>query len=184
MTRCNYRQSRFERVVGRRPDIAIDRHMRSPLIAIGAALLLTAVAYGVEWQRVAVLDAELSILQDRITIAKQADIRVDMLGQSVAQLRDVRTAVAGLRRDTIVVTNTIARIGNELPSETWLTSVQPGRTGTWSIVGRSTRVDQIGATLASIGELDHAATARLVSINAAGKTGRLLDFIIAWEHQQ
>ncbi len=184
MTRYNYRQSRFERVVGRRPDMAIDRNMRSPIIAIGAALLLTAVVYGVEWQRVAVLDAELSALQDRIATAKQADIRVDTLGRSVAELRAIRTAVAGSRRDTVIVTNTIARIGNGLPAQTWLTSVQPGRSGTWSIAGRSTRIDQIGSTLASIGELDHAATARLVSINAAGKTGTMLDFIIAWEHPQ
>ena len=184
MTRHDYRQSSFERIIGRRPRFTVPAAMYAPLVAVAVAALLVAAVYVVELQRCSDLDAQLAALHERIAVAQRADAHVDDLSRSVAQLRDVRRAVIAARRETLIAANTIARIGNRLPSETWLTSVQTNRAGSWSIAGRSTRVDQIGTTLAAIGDIDRTATTRLVSIDATGRTGRLLNFVIAWEHPQ
>jgi len=89
--------------------------------------------------------------------------------------------VLAAQRASIADANAIARIGNRLPPQTWLTSLRAERTGTWSIGGRSTQIEQIGATLATIGRLAPAAAPRLVSLEANGERGRLLDFRIAWD---
>ena len=50
----------------------------------------------------------------------------------------------------------------------------------WTINGRSTRVDEIGTMLRRVQELDRRGAARLVSIAATGRSGRILDFVISW----
>jgi hypothetical protein len=181
MTRYNYRQSAFERLIGRRPRIEVDQRLRSSLIAVALAVFVVVAVAAAEGRRLALLDADLAALHDRIVVAEQADARDGRVRRTVLAERRVRDAVLDAQRDGIVVANTIARIGNELPPQTWLTGLHDDHTGTWSVAGRSTQIDQIGATLEAIGRLDSASSARLVSITASGRRGRMLDFTIAWE---
>jgi Tfp pilus assembly protein PilN len=183
VTRFNYRQSSFERLFGRRPGLAITRAMHVPIMAIGAALLLVASVSLIEFHRIAQLSAELHEMRDRIGTVQTADARVAALEQRIERLRSLRAAVLLSWRESRETTNGIALIGNALPAQTWLTRVQRSAEGRWSIAGRSTSVGHIGTALARIALLEPAATARLVSINGTGPSGRILEFIIAWEHE-
>jgi len=184
VTRFDYRQTTFERWLGRRPVFVVDRTMRAALLAIAAAIVAVAIVALIECRRLAALDGELAALADRIAVAERDDARSDALQHDVARLRDLCATLDGARRDTAIATNTIVRIGNRLPPQTWLTSVQTDRTGAWTIGGRSARLDEIGTTLAAVARLEPAATARLVSVNATGARGALLDFSIAFEQRR
>jgi Tfp pilus assembly protein PilN len=181
MTRYDYRQSAFERLIGRRPELVLDRALLSALAALALALLAVVTLAATESRRIAALDTELGALADRIATAERVDARDERAIADLAHARRVQAAVLAAHADTGRAANAIARIGNRLPSQTWLTNLRDDPAGGWSIAGRSTRIDEIGATLAAIGRLDPAATARLVSIAASGRTGRVLDFTIAWE---
>jgi hypothetical protein len=181
VTRYNYRQSSFERLAGRGWPVVLTRELRAPLIALAAAILIVAAVNLVEVRRLAALDTTLATISDRLTTARREGVRADRAIQSVAHLRALQNAVLASRRETVIAENTIARIGNHVPGDTWLTNVQATRAGSWSIAGRSTHVERIGAMLASIGAMDRSASTRLVSITASGARGNTLDFVIGWE---
>jgi Tfp pilus assembly protein PilN len=181
VTRFDYRQSAFERLLGRPPRIALDGRLRASLLTLAVALVAVAVVATAERSRLARLDAELAAMHDRLIAAEQSDARDERVRRDVLAARGVRDAVLDARRASIADANAIARLGNRLPPQTWLTSLSAARTGTWSIGGRSTQLEQVGATLATIGRLDPAASPRLVSLEANGERGRLLDFRIAWD---
>ena len=184
MTRYNYRQTTFERFAGNRPRLVIDARVRTSLAVLAAALLVVVTAATAEQRRLAVLDGQLTALHDRIAIAALVDVRNERVRGNVMQARRVRAAVLAARRDAMLAANTIARIGNQLPPQTWLTSVQNDRTGAWSVAGRSTQIGEIGATLVAIGRLVPTSSPRLVSIASSGNRGRMLDFVIAWERSR
>jgi len=179
--RFDYRQSAFERLIGRPPRIASDGRLRASAVALAFALLALAAVAAAEHGRLVAVDAELAAMHERAIAAAQSDARDERVRRAVLAARDVRDAVLAAQRASIADANAIARIGNRLPPQTWLTSLSAEGTGTWSIGGRSTQIEQIGATLATIGRLEPAASPRLVSLEASGERGRLLDFHIAWD---
>jgi hypothetical protein len=183
MTRFNYRQSAYERLVAGASVTGLAARFRRPVAVVGAALLIVSAAWSIDTHRLAVLDGELTELQLRAHAAEAADGRAQRLMTAVARLSAIDERIAVARRDVFTVTNTIARIGNGLPPQTWLTSLGSTPTGDWTIGGRSTRVDEIGTMLRRVQGLDRNATARLVSIAATGRTGRILDFVIGWDHR-
>ncbi len=183
MTRFNYRQNSFERFVGRRPTVYLDDRMRAPAIAILASIIIAAAVAAIEMQRLALLNQELQSLHDRIALVERSDARVEGLSRTVRHLRDLRTALSTSHRETLLTSNHIVSIGNQLPSRTWLTRVQTNRAGMLSIAGRSASIERIAEMLTSIAHLSGPDSARLISINSAG-SGRLLDFLINWEPPQ
>jgi hypothetical protein len=181
--RFNYLQPAHERWWAGIPAGALAGSVRVPLLAIGLALLGVAAAWSFEMHRAAVLQAELSALQLRVQAAAGEERRARNLTSSVARLRTIGNAVSAARRDVLIATNTIARIGNDLPPATWLTSVGSTPAGAWTIGGRSTRVDEIGTMLRRVQGIDRRASVRLVSIAATGRNGRVLDFVIGWDQR-
>jgi Tfp pilus assembly protein PilN len=181
VTRFDYRQSAFERLIGRPPRIAPDGRLRASVATLAVALVAVAVVATAERGRLARLDAELGAMHDRLIAAQRSDALDERVRRDVLAARGIRDAVLDARRASIADANAIARLGNRLPPQTWLTSLNATRTGTWSIAGRSTQIEQIGATLAAIGRLEPAASPRLVSLEANGERGRMLDFRIAWD---
>lgn len=181
MKRFNYDQSAYQRFLAGTPASAIAAQLRVPLASIGAALLVVAAAWSFDTHRIAALDAELSQLQLRVQETAADDARAGRLTAAVAHLRALGNGIAAARRDVLETTNTIARIGNELPPQTWLTGVGSTPAGGWTIGGRSTHVDEIGTMLRRVQGIDPNASARLLSIAATGRAGRILDFVIGWE---
>ncbi len=181
MIRFNYHQSRYERLLGATPTALATGRLRVPLAAIGAALFAVTAAWWVQTQRVAALDAELAVLHVRVHAAGADDRRAQRLTAEVTRLRALSAGIAAARREALAATNTIARIGNDLPPQTWLTALGSTPAGAWTIGGRSTRVAEIGTLLRRIQSLDAGGTAHLISIAATGRSGHILDFAIGWE---
>jgi Tfp pilus assembly protein PilN len=183
MRRFNFDQTAYQRLLAGTPVRAMVIQLRLPIAAIGAALLAVAGGWSIETQRIAALDAELSGLHARAQATAAGAARADRLTAAVARLRAIQDGIAAARRDVLETTNTIAQIGNQLPPQTWLTGVGSTAAGDWTIGGRSTRVDEIGTMLRRVQGIDPSATARLVSIAATGRSGRILDFVIGWERR-
>jgi Tfp pilus assembly protein PilN len=183
VTRFNYHQSAYERFVAGAAISQLAARVRLPVAVVGAALLIVAAAWSIDAHRLGVLDGELTALQLRAHAAEADDARAQRLMTAVARLRAIDERIALARRDVFMATNTIARIGNGLPPQTWLTSLGSTPAGDWTIGGRSTRVDEIGTMLRRVQGLDRNASARLVSIAATGRAGRVLDFVIGWDHR-
>jgi Tfp pilus assembly protein PilN len=181
--RFNYLQPPFERWCAGIPAVTLARSLRVPLLLMGFAFLGVAATWTYEVHRAALLQNELSALQLRIRAAASDERRARSLMTGVARMRSIRTAISAARRDVLVATNTIARIGNDLPPATWLTSVGSTPAGAWTIGGRSTRVDEIGTMLRRVQGIDQHAAVRLVSIAATGRSGRVLDFVIGWDRR-
>ena len=177
----NYRQSRFERFAGIAPATLMNHSLRLPLALAGVAVLLPALTWAVEVQRLGRLDRELAVLQARVETARPAVERAKIVIAATVSARRLDERIRVARREAIASTNTIARLGNALPSRTWLTNIQTTTAGTWTIAGRSDRVAEIGTTLRAIQQFDPRATAQLVSISADGQTGSLLNFVIGWQ---
>lgn len=183
MTRLNYHQAAHERFVAGVSTTELAARFREPLAVVAAALAIVLTAWSIEVHRIMGLDGELRDIQVRAHAAEADDARARRLTTAVARLRSVDERIALARREVFAVTNTIARIGNGLPPQTWLTSLASAQTGDWTIGGRSTRVDEVGTMLRRVQNLDRNATARLVSIAAGGRGGRILDFVIGWDHR-
>jgi hypothetical protein len=183
MNRFNYQQSPFERHFGDAPMGMLADRLRLPMAVIGAAVLALAATWSFETHRVADLDAELAALQLRVEAASGLRVRAERLTARVARLRAASAGIDAAHREALAATNTIAQIGNGMPEQTWLTGVGAAAAGTWTIDGRSTRVDQIGTMLRRIQSIDKTASTRLVSIAATGRTGRILDFVIGWDRR-
>jgi hypothetical protein len=183
VNRFNYHQSAYERLLAGVPAAMLTERLRAPMAVIGAALLSVAATWSIETHRAAVLGDELTGLHARLQAAAANQTHAEHLTSSVARLRAIVERVALARRDVLVATNTIATIGNDLPPQTWLTSVGSTPTGDWTIGGRSTRVDEIGTMLRRVQGIDRNATARLVSIAATGRGARVMDFVIGWDRR-
>lgn len=181
MIRFNYLQPAYERWRIPIPALELGGSMRVPLLLIGLAVLGVAATWSLEVHRAAALQDELASLQLRIRASASDERRARTLTASVARMRTIRAAVGAARRDMLVATNTIARIGNDLPPATWLTSVGSTPAGAWTLGGRSTRVAEIGTMLRRVQGIDQRTTVRLVSIAATGRSGHVLDFVIGWD---
>jgi hypothetical protein len=181
--RFNYHQSTYERLFGTVPAALLTEALRIPLATIGAALLAVTATWSLQSHRIAGLDNELSALQSAVHAASAGQVRAQRLNANVIRLRALRAGVAAARREALAATNTIALIGNGLPPQTWLTGVGSAPNGTWTIDGRSTRVGEIGTMLRRVQSIDDSSTARLVSIAATGRSGRVLDFVIGWDRR-
>jgi hypothetical protein len=183
MNRFNYRQSSIERLFGEAPLRRLTETIRLPIGVIGAAVFVLAGTCSIENHRVAALDADLAAVQIRVRAAASERARAERLTAVVVRLRAATAGIAAARREALAATNTIARIGNGLPEQTWLTGVGATADGTWTIGGRSTRVNEIGTMLRRIQDIDRNAAARLVSVVATGRGGRILDFVIGWDRR-
>ena len=181
MKRFDYNQSRYHQLLAEIPLGTIAMQLRLPVTACAAALLAVAAAWSLETHRIAALDLELSQMQLRVQATAADEARVERLTSAVAHQRAIQDGIAAARRDVLETTNTVARIGNELPEQTWLTAVSSTPAGAWTVGGRSTHVGEIGTMLRRVQGIDPKSTARLVSIAATGRSGRILDFIIAWD---
>jgi Tfp pilus assembly protein PilN len=182
VNRFNYHPAAFERVRAALPALLLH-HLRFPLALAGSALLVVTAAWSFEAQRLHLLEDQVSGMELRVRAAAASEKRAERLAGDVVRLRTMRDRIAAARREVVVATNTIAEIGNELPPGTWLTTIGATPAGTWTIGGRSTHVDEIGALLRRVQGLDPAAPVRLVSIAAGGRAGRILDFVIGWDRR-
>jgi hypothetical protein len=182
--RFNYHQSPYERFFADATTRMLTARLRVPMAALGAVLLAVTGMWSIETHRVVALEDELRNLRMHVEAANGDRVRAEQLMARVARLRALNSGIAVARREAIAATNTIAKIGNGLPAQTWLTGVGAAPGGAWTIDGRSTSVSEIGIMLRRVQSIDEGAATRLVSIAATGHAGRVLDFVIGWERRQ
>jgi hypothetical protein len=178
VTRFDYVPARFEPLraafgAGRRPA-----GIRLAAGVVGASLIFVTAMWSFEEHRLTQLADELNALQTQARFARIAMHRARRLRTTLLRLRDIDTTIALARQEAIATTNVVSRIGNSLPSGTWLTGVQAATTGGWTIAGRSKQIADVGATLGAIEHLDGGAATHLVSVAATGRASRILDFVI------
>lgn len=183
MTRFNYHPSAQERLLAAAPLAAWAERLRVPAALVIAAVLIVCATWSFETRRIARLDADLGRLQEQVRTAARDDAHAGRLIAAVVRLHATTERVAAARHDVLATTNAIAQIGNELPPQTWLTTVGATPAGDWTIGGRSTRVDEIGTMLRRVQAIDTRASATLVSVAATGRSGRILDFVIGWNRR-
>lgn len=181
MMRHNYNQSRLNPLLGDAFIYIAAPHVRAVVAALGAALILIVALCSWEARRIGLLDNEIAELETRSVSASAEAARARQLTTILARDRAIEDRIARAHRSAVASTNTIAGIGNALPSQTWLTTVAAASTGSWQIAGRSTRVAEIGTTLRAIAAIDTRASTRLQTISATGRTGHVLDFVIGWD---
>ena len=183
MNRFDYAGPSAERRVGIAAAALTGEPLRLPIVSLAAALLFVGGTWSVEAHRIAALDADLVTIAHRAQNAANDERRAGRLTIALATIAAVHDRISQARQSALTSTNTIARIGNALPPQTWLTGLQTAPSGSWSIAGRTTSIGEIGTTLGSIGRTGRSATTRLVSITAIGPAGRTLDFVIARDVQ-
>ncbi len=154
------------------------------MLVFAAAIVAVGVVGLVERYRLAALDRDLATVAGRVAVAQRDEARSDRLTREVLRQRELGARIDAARNETEDAANTIVRIGNRLPPHTWLTRLESVRSGSWTIHGRSAQFDDIQSTLAAVAQLDRTAAVRLVSVDAAGARGALLDFTIALERPQ
>lgn len=181
--RHDYRPSRLASLTGDATGWVTLVRLRLPAAAAGIAFLILALVWRGEQQRIDSLDREIAALQQPAALAAADARRTTHLITMVARDRRIEQRLASAHRTALSSTNTIAIIGNALPTQTWLTNVAAAPSGNWTISGRSTRVTEIGATLRSIQQLDRSRSAQLVSIAATGRSNPILDFVIGWDQR-
>jgi hypothetical protein len=182
MNGFSYARSPLERLELKLPPM-LGGAFRMPLVTLGAALVLGAATATIEAQRLSALDSDLGALITRERAAAPAATAARQIVAAIARDRELADRVIDGRRSAMIATNMIARLGNALPAQTWLTNVQQTATGTWTIAGRSVRVAEIATTLRTIAALDARSRTQLVSVSATGRSGHVLDFVIGWERR-
>jgi hypothetical protein len=180
LTRFDYLRARFRHGAAPWGVGRVGAHAGAAAGVVVASLLLFAAAWTFDAQRLRGLNDDLEAAQLHVRATAGAARRALDLQAALERLRALDMRVALAQREAIDTTNAVARIGNDLPSQTWLTSVQALPGGGWSIAGRSTRIAEIGSALETIQLADGSGATHLVSASAGGRH-RTLDFVIGWD---
>ena len=155
--------------------------LRTSLGLIAATLLTTLGICAGEQHRLTELEARLGVLREQESAVTLAARNAGTVAQQLAGLRELAQRLASARRETIMSTNAAILIGNGLPPRTWLTELDALPSGSWTIAGKSTALDQIGATITALSRLDRTAAVRLVSVTTLAQPGSSYAFVITWD---
>jgi Tfp pilus assembly protein PilN len=183
MTRFSYRPTRREPSDRLWAVLQSLDQLRTPTLVAAASLVFLAVLYVVEQQRLKSLNLQLIAAQAELASVTTADVQVQRIAARVVVLRYTRERLDSWRRSTRTAANTVAALGNALPSRAWLTAVQSTADGSLSISGRSAQIVDVGSALRRLQTLDTSGQAQLVSISSDRR--RLgVSFVISWQHPQ
>ncbi len=152
--------------------------LRLSVGALGCSIAVVAAAWFFETDRLTRLDIEAATLHAQLREAAMVDARMQRLQDVLARLRAADAEIDAARRHAVASTNLVARIGNDLPARTWLTSFSVAPDGTVAIDGRSGRLAEIGTTLTALPG-GRRTTTQLLSISASGRSRRVLDFTLS-----
>jgi Tfp pilus assembly protein PilN len=163
MRRINYLPSWSERHIGvALPVVAAE--LRAPLAALGGAIALAGVLWGVQETRLHAAEHDGAAYAERLA-ATQVDVaRVRAVERDVERLRALGERIGAIRRSGASRANEIAALGNRLPADAWLSSLRADR-GTLAVEGHGARLAAVGTTISSFAALPAYRTARLVAVH-------------------
>ena len=165
MKRINYLLTWTERRAG----IALPAFapaFRAPLLALACALALVAVLWAVQQARLASLQSGGAEFEQRLAALDVQTERVRGIERELTRLRLLEARIAAIRRSGPLRANEIATLGNQLPGDTWLTSLRADRSSL-ALEGRGARIEAVAAALAALARLPAYGAARLLSVREA-----------------
>lgn len=164
MRRINYLIAPSERIFGHALRFAVSPPLRLPLIALAGALASLGLPYCVEAARWHHLERAGVAYEMRLA-ATELDVRqVRRLERDVARLRVMSGEVASIRRSGDVRANEIAALGNQLPSDAWLTALRKDGEAL-AVEGGGARLSTVAAAIATLARLPQYVGARLVAVH-------------------
>lgn len=165
MKRINYLITPSERLFGHALRLAVPRPLRLPLVALAGALAALGLPYCVEMVRLQDLE-KVGGAYEMSVAATVLDVRqVRVLERDVARLRVLSDEVASIRRSGDVHANEIAALGNELPTDAWLTALRKDGEAL-DVEGGGGRLTTVAAAMAALARLPQYSGARLVAVHA------------------
>lgn len=164
MTRFNYLVSPWERLFGIAPPSSIAPHLRLPLFALVAAVVLVGISWAVQDVRLRAARADGDALTVRLAALDGEVARTRTLQRGIERLRALDAHLAEIRRSGAARASTIAALGNELPHDAWLTSVRVEH-GAIEVEGRGARLATVGAAMRALAKLPAFAAARLLAVH-------------------
>lgn len=163
MIRANLLPRPKERVGFAGIDIDAE-YLRQCACAIALIAIVTLVGVGIETFRLSHLRAAAE--SQNAVIAMNAPLRAKIasLALEVARYQNISREAHAFHRSGADVAIAIARIGNSIPANVWLTSLAHESLG-YDVVGGANTVDDLGGTMLSLGRALPRSTARLVNID-------------------
>ena len=172
MKRVNDAGSAFERLTGISPA-ALPRAVRVPLAALGVTMIGAGFCWGVEEARI---DAALRSAEAYTARAQALDPPADRAraaAADVARLQNVARAVRDVVASGGRSAARIARIGNALPDDVWLSAIRADD-GAVSLEGRALHVEGVAAAVAALGRLDASTSVRLRSVRSDARHANVI----------
>jgi Tfp pilus assembly protein PilN len=163
MRRIDYHVTWSERRIGVALPATIPPSLRAPLAAFACAVAFVAVVWCVQHARLRAAERDGAALARRLAAAEREVAAVCAIESDVARLRALSERIASFRASGALRASEIARVGNVLPDDAWLTSLRADR-GALSLEGRSARLGAVGTALAALSRLPRYGGARLIAV--------------------
>ncbi len=151
-------------------------YLRQTLFACVLVAIVTLAGIGIESLRVSRLEAQ-ATAQDAAILAN-ARVRADVksLALEVARYQSFAREAQAYRRSGADAAIALARIGNSVPHNVWLTSLEHQATG-YDVAGGAHSVDQLGGTMLSLGRAVPGTNATLVNIDNRSRASEGVHFM-------
>ncbi len=145
-------------------------YLRQALFALAIVAIVALAGVGIESLRISRLEAAADE-QDRI-VASHAPMRAQIkaLALEVARYQSFAREAQAYRRSGADAAIALARIGNSVPANVWLTSLEHQSAG-YDVVGGAESVDQLGSAMLSLGHAMPSSAATLVNIDNREREG-------------
>ncbi len=164
MRRINYLIVPSDRIFGNVARHALSPALRPPLVALGALIASLGLLYGIEATRLHHFERAAAAYEAQLTATALEVQRVHRLAADVLRLRALNDEVASIRRSGDIRANEIAALGNDLPSDAWLTALRKDGDAL-DLEGGGRRLGTVGAAITALARLPQYGGARLVAIH-------------------
>jgi Tfp pilus assembly protein PilN len=182
MRRTNYLLSWSERYAGIALPSTLRPELRAPLAVLACALALVVLLGSVQHARLRAVAADEARYAEQLGAAERRAARTTAAEGEVARLRTIAARLDALRSLGSEHTAEIARLGNALPSESWLTSMRADPVAL-TLEGGSARISAIAQTMANLTALRRYPGIRLISLHEDSATSDV-SYAVALERRR
>jgi hypothetical protein len=175
----NYHRPVIGRIFGSTATLQLARALRTGVPGFALACALAGGIWGFELRVLGGIENDLASVQAGLSADEADDRRLRQAKSAGDTMQALLAALDRQKRSTAQELNALAAIGNALPPNTWLTELHRQTAGTWSMAGRSARLEEIGDTLVALQRLDATGDPRLISVSSKD-AGVPLAFTAEW----
>lgn len=169
MIRANLLPRPKERIAVAGIDVDAE-YVRQAFLGLCVVLAVVAIGVGIELLRISRFDAAAAAQEARIAADAPRRAQVKALALDVAHYQSFAREAQAYRRSGSDVAIALAKIGNSVPAQVWLDSLDR-QNQEYTVAGGATSVDRLGGTIVSLGGAlpqTHAALVNLDNRQADG----------------